>query len=209
MVTVKRRGGGEYESLPYARTPEFEKSSGFGSATRHGSGVWTSPVKLFQSNATSLPSSTAFYPKTGKGETGGWLLKIIYTAAVLSWAATRVFSKGQSQALSSRTNDAVILRNHMDRLQENIAYIESRVVDERRHLSQLKKTRSALQHEIKIITAVETTTGSRIKPAPRSNNEQLIKGWLTHRKDSLLTKIYDLQRYLQASSRLAVIREYV
>ena len=120
-----------------------------------------------------------------------------------------MLSRDYPSVMAIMENDALIIKAQMEHMLDDFEAIDRYVNNERQTLNQLKKTRGALSHEIRVITEVEKTTGSRIKPAPRSNNEQLIKGWLNHRTDSLLTKIYYLQRYLQASSRTTVLERFV
>lgn len=221
MVVVSRRGEGGYEPLPYAQTPDPGKRRGslvFGSPSRPytNDAGWASPVikMLSPKKLSTSPSSfsTSFYPKSSRSERGEinhWLVKVIYAAAAVSWIATRMLSRDYPSVIATMENDALIIKAQMEHMLDDLEAVNTYVNKERQTLNQLKKTRGALDHEIRLITEVEKTTGSRIKPAPRSTNEQLIKGWLNHRTDSLLTKIYYLQRYLQASSRTTVLERFV
>jgi hypothetical protein len=117
----------------------------------------------------------------------------------------RIFSKDYSSVVSVFDKDAGVIKAQMVHMIEDLKVIDRYIKEERQHLKTLQKTKSAIDHEIRVYTEVEKTTGRRINPAPRSGNEQLIKNWLTHRTDSLLAKIYKLQRRLQESSKKAVL----
>lgn len=204
MVAVKRNGGGDYDGLPYAHGPELGRKCASFSFGLPGRG-WDKPgLNMFSSQVPPM----SFYPSSSlskRFESNVWIVRIVYVTAALSWIATSRFSISYQIAMERLSMDSVLLRNQMAHVSEEASTIEKLVIDERRVLSQLKKTSGALQHELRLVKAVETTTGGPIKPAPRSSNEKLIKGWLSSRKDSLVTKIYQLQRYLQADSRTSVV----
>ena len=96
----------------------------------------------------------------------------------------------------------------MEHMINDLKAIDRKLKDERQHLKTLQKTRRALDHEIRLYTEVEMTTGQRINPTPKNDNEELINNWLSHRTDSLVTKIYKLQRHLQESSKRAVLERF-
>jgi predicted RNase H-like nuclease (RuvC/YqgF family) len=122
----------------------------------------------------------------------------------LSWVAIQIFSTDYEAVMSTINNEARVIKAQMIPLIEELKDVDRRIKDEKQHVKNLQKTRSALDHEIQFYTTVETATGHRMDPAPRSGNEQLIKNWLTHRTDGMLSKIYKLQRHLQESSRRIV-----
>jgi hypothetical protein len=107
--------------------------------------------------------------------------------------------------MSTLNKDARVIKAQMVHMIDDLQIIDKYIKDERQHLKNLQKTRSALDHEIRFYTEVEKVTGRPINPSPRSGNEQLIKNWLTHRTDSLLAKIYKLQRHLQERSKKVVL----
>jgi predicted RNase H-like nuclease (RuvC/YqgF family) len=125
--------------------------------------------------------------------------------SLLSWAAIHLFSKDYTAVISTINTEVWAIKAQMLSLIEELKVVDKRIKDEKQHFKNLQKTRSALDHEIQFYTKVEKTTGRRMDPAPRSGNEQLIKNWLSHRTDGMLSKIYKLQRHLQERSKQNVI----
>ena len=123
----------------------------------------------------------------------------------LSWVAIRIFSTDYATVVSTINNDVRVVKAQMLPMIEELKDIDRRIKNEKQHVKNIQKTRSALDHEIQFYTKVETATGHRMNPAPRSGNEQLIKNWLSHRTDGMLSKIYKLQKHLQESSKQIVI----
>lgn len=201
MVIVNRNGI-DFEPLPLCQnTGSGERRSGgsfgFGSLS-----LMPSPRY----------SSSSFYPTSsrfGKEQSNNWLIKAVYAAATVSWIASRLFIGDLSSTVAPLENNVVAIKAQMMHLMDDLDIVERYMNEERQHLNKLKKTRNALEHEIRLVSAVETASGTRIRPAPRADDEQLIKGWLSHRHDSLLYKIVHLQRYLQSSSRKAVLEKQV
>jgi hypothetical protein len=199
MVVISRREG-NYEPLPLCRTPTEGKRRtlfSFGTA---------SPRRSFTSNETSWSLYNARM-RSDRGRSSNLMIKSIYGMSVLSWFAIRIFSKDYASVMSAINNEARVIKSQMVHMIDELQAIDRRIKDEKLHLNTLQKTRGALDHEIRVYTKVEKTTGGRINPAPRSGNEQLIKNWLSHRTDTLLAKIYKLQRHLQASSKQIVLEK--
>lgn len=133
------------------------------------------------------------------------VIKSIYGLCLLSWAAIYLFSKDYIAVISTINTEARAIKAQMQPLIEELKIVDKRIKDKQKHFKNLKKTRGALDHEIQFYTQFEMTTGRRIDPAPRSGNEQLIKNWLSHRTDVMLSKIFKLQSHLQESSKKNVI----
>jgi hypothetical protein len=199
MVAITRRGS-DYDPLPLCRTPTEGKkrpSFSFGTASPHKSSLFHG--KAWSSCTTKRRSDSL--------QSNNLMIKVIYGMSALSWIVIRIFSKDYLSLMSAINNEAMVIKAQMMHLVDELHSIDQRIQDEKVHLKTLQKTRGALNHEIRFYTEVEKTTGGRINPAPRSGNEQLIKNWLSHRTDALLTKIYKLQRHLQESSRQIVLEK--
>jgi hypothetical protein len=198
MVAISRKGS-DYEPLPLCRTPNAgnrRSSFTFGLASPRNGGS---------------SSFSNFYEKSRKRRSvkvqsgSNLLIKSIYGMSLLSWVAIRFFSPDYVAVVSTINNEVRVIKAQMLPLIEELKDVDRRIKDEKQHVKNLQKTRSALDHEIQFYSKVETTTGHRMDPAPRSGNEQLIKNWLSHRTDGMLSKIYKLQRHLQESSKKIVI----
>lgn len=205
MVAISRKGS-DYDPLPLCRTPNTgnrRTSFSFGMASpRSGSNSFSSY------NEKSWSSSSSYNRKRRQVRAqsrSNLLIKSIYGMSVLSWVAIRIFSQDYTAVISTINNEVRVIKAQMLPLIEELKAVDSRIKDEKQHVKNLQKTRSALDHEIQFYTKVESTTGRRVDPAPRSGNEKLIKNWLSHRTDGMLSKIYKLQRHLQESSKKILI----
>jgi hypothetical protein len=132
------------------------------------------------------------------------IIKIVYAMALLSWVLVRVFSANYTSNVAAIDRNARVIKAQMVYMIEELKALDGNIKQDRQHLKTLQKAKSAIDHEIRFFTEVEKTTGQRINPSPRSGNEKLIKNWLEHRTDSLIGKIYKLQRRLQQDSKKIV-----
>lgn len=134
-----------------------------------------------------------------------WLLKAVYGAALFSWITARLFTADYSMMIAELENEVIITTAQMQHVMDDLSLIKSKVANERRILKKLKSTRTALDHEVRMFSEMAESGNSSLKNKPKNTN--LIKGWLSHRKNVLLDKIFNLQRYLQAVSRTTVLKK--
>ena len=93
---------------------------------------------------------------------------------------------------------------HLEHIQREHDTARQYVQQERGLLNKLKKSRSALDHEVRMMKEVRESTGNPMTFTP--SNAKKIQSWLDHRKDGLVNKIQYLQNYLQEES-LRVTKE--
>jgi hypothetical protein len=138
----------------------------------------------------------------------GWAIKIVYVGAGFSWIALQILSPDSNfEAIVADVEyQAYVANAHMDHMQDDLNKIDAYISSERKTLSKLKKSRGALEHELRMVKEIESVSGKQMKTAA-NKNKNLIQSWLDHRKDGLVDKIHFLQRYLQASSRMTVLRK--
>jgi len=134
------------------------------------------------------------------------LLKFVYGAALLSWITARLFTADYSSIIADLENEVLITTAQMQHLIDDLDLLKGKVASERRILKKLKKTGDALDHEVRMFGEL-AESGSSSMPKQKPNNKNLIKGWLSHRRQVLYDKIDNLQRYLQASSRTTVLEK--
>ncbi len=205
MVIISRKGS-DYDPLPLCRTPNSgntRSSFSFGMSSPRRSGNRCT----FSNHSWS--SSHNRKSRSGKFQNSNVFIKSMYGMSLLSWVAIRIFSKDYTSIVSTIENETLVIKAQMQTMIEELKTVDRRIKDEKKVVKTLQKTRSALDHEIKFYTKFEATTGHRMDPAPRSGNEKLIKNWLSHRTDSMLAKIYKLQKHLQETSKKIVIERYV
>lgn len=213
MVVVKRKGTG-FDALPliqpsdsaqwhspYAVSAEHRRSNSQPpriGATFRG---WKSPVvKMLSFESTT--SSSSYYPSSHAGiKESNWLIKIVYAAAAVSWVALRIRSVDYFSMSAALEKDSFAINAQMQHMLVDIEIIEKIVSQEKQLLKNLNQTRTALEHEIRMIKEAEPSNA----PKPYSKSEDTINDWLINRQNILLTKIKYLQRYVQASSRATVL----
>jgi len=134
-----------------------------------------------------------------------WLVKLVYAAAVASFLTSLCISDA-SPLVADIESEIRVAQAHLEHNQRDYDKVYGYIQKERQLLNKLKKTRKALDHEVRMMKEVRESSGRPMKPQPR--NEQMIQSWLSHRKDGLLNKIDYLQSYLQAESRAVVLEKY-
>jgi len=134
-----------------------------------------------------------------------WFVKLVYAAAVVSFVAAFCVSDASPMVADIET-EIFITKAHLEHIQNDYDTVRDYVQQERTLLNQHKKTRKALEHEVRMIKEVRESSGKPMQAKP--NNEKMIQGWLNHRKDGLLNKIRYLQNYLQTESKQVVLEKY-
>ena len=134
-----------------------------------------------------------------------WLIKVIYAAAVVSAIVSFCVSDASALATDVET-ETIATQAHLEHIQRDFETARSYVEKERLWLNKLKKSRKALEHEVRMIKEVRESSGKHMPATP--SNERMIQSWLDHRKDGLLIKIQYLQSYLQEESLRTVREKY-
>ena len=169
------------------------------------------------SSATG-PSSASMPSKLSSSER--WVLKIIYLLAVISFIVAYGPSQQTRRLIADlETKKLRQERNYQDQVnlfQDLQAQIKH--VDEM--LEPLRKTHSALQHEVQVIRELyengedssnsEDHEGSRVVEYNlEATHLAYIDQWLERRTYGLKRRIEFLQHYLQLYSQQQVIQKYV
>lgn len=214
MVTVKRRHSGPtYSPLPLVSSAERTGSLSFRDALESPRRS-ASPRKLSSSFASfsKCPEENNFYisrksltqDQKHRGKIH-WLVKSVYAVAVVSFLTSFCVSDA-SDLVTDIENEILVAQAHLEHTQRDYDTAREYVQQERSLLNKLKKTRKALDHEVRMIKEVRESSGKPMQAKP--NNKKMINAWLDHRKDGLLNKIRYLQSYLQAESLRVALEKY-
>jgi hypothetical protein len=218
MVVVKRRSSISSSSRPEIQEYQHERSPisvGFGggrdSPLPPSGGVmheWISPAfKVLSPNSSRISptkrlSFSSLYKEERSSNMLNRLIKIVYGIAIISWIVAK-FSGVDVSVVSNLENETIVINSHIIHLKQDLKSLQKKIANEKNLLSKLKRTRNALNHEVRMFTELKETGSTAMKQKPKNANT--IKEWLQHRRDGLLSKIQILQRYLQARSRDMVL----
>jgi hypothetical protein len=134
-----------------------------------------------------------------------WFVVLIYVAAAVSWIMALRMNAQANELITDLTSQEQENRFQMD--QELTAYRETKIeaTKSKKQIAKLKKARSALEHEIRMLRAL-TADGEKMMTAPsRGADELLVKSWLSNRRGKLQHKIKIMQSFLQEESRKSVL----
>jgi hypothetical protein len=218
MVVVKRRSSISSSSRPDLQEYQHDRSPisvGFGggrdSPPPPSGGVmneWISPAFKALSPSSSKISPTkrlsfsSLYKEERSSNTLNKLIKIVYGAAIISWIVAK-FSGVDVSAVSNLENETIVINSQLVHFKQDLKSLQKKVANEKSLLNKLKRTKNALNHEVRMFTELKETGSTAMKQKPK--NADTIKEWLKHRRDGLVNKIHILQRYLQARSRDMVL----
>jgi hypothetical protein len=169
---------------------------------------WISPAFKALSPSSSKISPTkrlsfsSLYKEERSSNTLNKLIKIVYGAAIISWIVAK-FSGVDVSAVSNLENETIVINSQLVHFKQDLKSLQKKVANEKSLLNKLKRTKNALNHEVRMFTELKETGSTAMKQKPK--NADTIKEWLKHRRDGLVNKIHILQRYLQARSRDMVL----
>lgn len=137
-----------------------------------------------------------------------WFVVLVYVAAAVSWLMALRLNAEANSLIKDLTGQEQSHRFHMDQELTAFRAASSESAKSKKHISKLKKTRSALEHEIRMLKTL-TADGEQMVSAPRRGaNENLVKNWLANRQGKLEQKIVGMQRFLQEGSRESVLKKF-
>jgi len=144
------------------------------------------------------------------------VIQLVYFVAFLSWIAA-LYSTGNSQKLANQLQrERMAHELELSEQRNAVKALREEVEGEVNYVENLEKTRSALKHEVRMLTEFADTADFSMSPAPEkrrgdddSGNTDMVESWLSHRRHGLEQRLNQLQFYLQESSRRDVTERYV
>jgi hypothetical protein len=189
--------------------------------------MWGSPLRrstTFCSETTNLYVSRSRHSSNDGGIQWNWIVLIYVCAFISTMTAKLCVNLDDSfDALERQSLFASAQRDHM---RDDLNALDGYILEEQRKFRQLKKTRKALEHEVKVVAEYHEETGkSQFLPrqtddtlpldrttttssSTTKKHSQTIQKWLSGRKENLVRRIHHLQNYLQRMSYAAVVRKF-
>jgi hypothetical protein len=155
-----------------------------------------SPFKKSRSNKFTFNST--WKPKK-------WFVVLIYIFAAVSWIMALRMNAQANELIADLTSEEQANRAQMEHELTMYRETKAQASKSKKQMAKLKKARTALEHEIRMLQKL-TADGEQMEAAPpRGADEILVKSWLVHRRGKLQQKVQLMQKFLQEESRKSVV----
>jgi hypothetical protein len=137
-----------------------------------------------------------------------WFVVLIYVAAAVSWIMALRMSAQANELITDLTSQEQTHRFQMELELTTYGETNKQITRSKKQFAKLKKARSYLEHEIRVLHAL-TADGEQMAIAPpRGSDERIVKSWLGNRQAKLQQKIQSMQKFLQGESRSSVLAKF-